>query len=154
MFQNVADESARAKTSTPQTVRKMPNRKSIQTDQVSQDFTGVVRVPVPIPVSCLTGLHNFKNYFRKITKRKKLHPKSFHRHRNQYTMISTLKSRPHEKVPMITWVSPNELYDSLCHYNNLAVAQNWDRSWGFNQLADTAGDRLKCMKANHTKTST
>ena len=56
MFQNVADESARAKTSTPQTVRKMPNRKSIQTDQVSQDFTGVVRVPVPIPVSRFKGV--------------------------------------------------------------------------------------------------
>jgi len=49
MFQNVAEESAKAKPSTPQSVRKMPNRKSIQTDQPSQRQSGVVRVAVPIP---------------------------------------------------------------------------------------------------------
>jgi len=49
MFQNVAEQSAVAKPSTPQSVRKMPNRKSIQTDQPSQHMAGVVRVAVPIP---------------------------------------------------------------------------------------------------------
>ena len=51
MFQNVAAESAKDKPSTPQSVRKMPHRQSIQTDQPSQRQSGVVRVAVPIPVS-------------------------------------------------------------------------------------------------------
>jgi len=49
MFQNVAAESAKDKPSTPQSVRKMPHRQSIQTDQPSQRQSGVVRVAVPIP---------------------------------------------------------------------------------------------------------
>ena len=71
MFQNVAEQSAVAKPSTPQSVRKMPNRKSIQTDQPSQHMAGVVRVAVPIPVSFLsihgekTGkLHGFSYYLK------------------------------------------------------------------------------------------
>ena len=51
MFQNVAEESAKAKPSTPQSVRRMPNRQSIQTDQPKASMTGVVRVAVPVPVS-------------------------------------------------------------------------------------------------------
>jgi len=49
MFQNVAEESAKAKPSTPQSVRRMPNRQSIQTDQPKASMTGVVRVAVPVP---------------------------------------------------------------------------------------------------------
>ena len=55
MFQNVAEESAKAKPSTPQSVRRMPNRQSIQTDQPKASMTGVVRVAVPVPVSLKWG---------------------------------------------------------------------------------------------------
>ena len=109
MFQNVAEESAKAKPSTPQSVRKMPNRKSIQTDQPSQRQSVWSASPCQyrLVYSLLLLLTYWKQIWRKTTKNPKSHHKSFHRRQSPYSAIST-PTRTCVKVPMIIWVSPNE----------------------------------------------
>jgi len=55
MFQNVSDDSAKAKPSTPRNTRRLSQRTSFRSDQVSQTGTDVVRVAVPIPENKKVG---------------------------------------------------------------------------------------------------